>query len=1009
MHQKNRYLAVEYQEHGEVRPTLVVGLGGSGVYTARRLKQILCERYDTQGLIRFVYVDTDQGAMSQEPNLAEATSDEILTLSIAHPEQIVDEWRRNRALHPYLEFLNGDVNVGMLRNADGAAGIRPIGRFGFHASFDLAYPRLQRAVQEIMQVEEQVRALMATVPYKVRVLSSQPRIYLIASLCGGTGSGIYFDTALVLRELLQQQNLDGELVGVFYLPSVFQHEAGISPSMREVIHANAYAALMELEYFCNANYINRDNWQVQYRMIPPIRIKEPLVDEAYLVEGANAAGRTLSSKYEVFEMTARSLLMDIGSPLGARARSAKRNSLAVIDAIRCAETGEPRLFASLAVASIAVPIKELTEYCALRVALDKLSYANNAVYSLAPLKEAEQFLQENGLTPESIRKALTDKVDTPSIRLNPNADLTRQVERESEKIEEYARNLRTTAEHVSKDILKRFEDALNERIEDIRKNRSEAEAAQFAQSVAQKASENSTHLTTTDKSLQEEIQQLKTQLEGISVGQSWLERLRARSQSQQRAQNAERLLKQLVRKYEEAEVNQIIQQLYSSDAANNNSLSVKKLATQMADQINHSSDFRQKVISAIQQRLKEIEHAKPKTAYSLEQLACLRRHFEKFYNQHADEFTRSVEITINGNTIFVVYLSGERRDLNRYHASSMHDLINKLAWMIADAVAKAVRDRAKVMEFLKPLYDDEPDATQNSDIPYLERKVSYLMQIAKPFWSAAQPPGDVRFEEFLAVSVPLSPSDFQNESAARELLNAATKLTEQAGVACEQVKDGYPFALTILNRTYGARAYYLSSIYAMKHSYRSRARNAQVRAHLHLDARFAELPDLIPTPPEASLSWAMALAMGYVAVIDGKYYFGMETRSGLPPRPKFITQRVERLDFKRDDYNEYLQGAYREGDSNALLGESYNAAFREFTREETTIDQVMQALEHLHRLVGTENLQEAIDRYCEVLLNRANEHGGEPNYWRQERELLKHYQPMKGADYVLSNHSSRRW
>ncbi|MFN4032466.1 MAG: tubulin-like doman-containing protein [Fimbriimonadales bacterium] len=312
---------------------LVVGLGGSGVYTARRLKQILRERYDTQGLIRFVYVDTDQGAMSQEPNLAEATSDEILTLSIAHPEQIVDEWRRNRALHSYLEFLNGDVNVGLLRNADGAAGIRPIGRFGFHASFDAVYPRLQRAVQEIMQVEEQVRALMATVPYKVRVISSQPRIYLIASLCGGTGSGIYFDTALVLRELLQQQNLDGELVGVFYLPSVFQHEVGISPSMREVIHANAYAALMELEYFCNANHINRDDWQVQYRMIPPIRIKEPLVDEAYLVEGANAAGRTLSSKYEVFEMTARSVLMDIGSPLGARAaQNATRSRSSMLSA-----------------------------------------------------------------------------------------------------------------------------------------------------------------------------------------------------------------------------------------------------------------------------------------------------------------------------------------------------------------------------------------------------------------------------------------------------------------------------------------------------------------------------------------------------------------------------------------------------------------------------------------------------------------------------------------------------
>lgn len=147
---RNTHLAVEYHERGEVRPTLVVGLGGSGVYTARRLKQLIQERYDTENLIRFLYIDTDQGAMAQEPNLAEAESDEIVSLSIAHPEQIVDEWRRDGSLHPYLEFLNGEVNVGLLRNADGAAGIRPIGRFGFHASFESVYPRLQRAVQEIM-------------------------------------------------------------------------------------------------------------------------------------------------------------------------------------------------------------------------------------------------------------------------------------------------------------------------------------------------------------------------------------------------------------------------------------------------------------------------------------------------------------------------------------------------------------------------------------------------------------------------------------------------------------------------------------------------------------------------------------------------------------------------------------------------------------------------------------------------------------------------------------------
>ncbi|MCX7993506.1 MAG: hypothetical protein N2651_07530 [Fimbriimonadales bacterium] len=1006
MQHHHHYLAVEYQERGEVRPTLVVGLGGSGIYTARRLKQLIRERYDTEGLIRFLYLDTDQGATAQEPNLADAKPEEIVSLSIAHPEQIVEEWRNNPDLHPYLEFLNGDVNVGLLRNADGAAGIRPIGRFGLHASFDTVYPRLQRAVQEIMQVEEQIRALMSTVRYQVGVVSSQPRIYIVTSLCGGTGSGIYFDTALVLRDILLKQNLDGELVGVFSLPSVFQHEAGISHSMREVIHANAYAALMELEYFCNADHLSREEWEVKYRMIPPIRISEPLVDEAYLVESANAAGRTLGSKYEVFEMTARSLLMDIGSPLGARARSAKRNSLAVIDAIRCAETGEPRLFASLAVASVAVPVKELTEYCALRVAYDKLRRQSGAVYSLASLNEAEQFLRDNGLTPEAIRKALTDIVNQPRITIPQEANLRPYIDRALQQIDEYARNLRTVAPRVGAEKLAQFREALQNRCNEIEKEHGEAEAARFSQSVVQIATQYSTQFTTSSQSAESDFERIKTQLNQIPSGLSFFDRFNANQQLKQRAERAHSLLGQLQDAYITAETNQILQQLFSSDASVYGGESVKQMANRAAEQFKQASGARQDLLAALQERIDEMEQQKPNTTYALEQYACLRRHFKKFYEQHRGALQEPLDIVLEGNTIHIIYRSGTKEEVGkRQTATDMRDLINKLARMVASGIAETVREHANVMEFLRPLYSEAPEAERNPDRPYLERKVEYLMQIAKPFWSAAQPPGDVRFEEFLAVSVPLSPNDFKYESDARELEHAVIKLTEQAGIVAERVDDGYPFALTILNRTYGARAYYLRGIQRMEHSYLTRSRNAQVRAHLHLDARFAGLPALTPVHSEAKLWWAVALATGYVAEIEGRYYFGTEELDpSQPPRPKFISQRVERLSFNREGYDEYLHGAYQAGERGALLGDSYEAAYREFTRDEAKIARVRSAFRRLSEAVDVGALNDAVNRYLEQLLQRANAHKGEPNRWRDEREALLRLKPfMEAQSYVLSH------
>ncbi|MGC8785206.1 MAG: tubulin-like doman-containing protein, partial [Armatimonadota bacterium] len=364
--------AVHFTEGGEFRPTLVIGLGGSGVETARRLKRILNQRYKMNNLISFLFMDTDEGVYTANGELANVEEFERASVAVRNPEQLVEELRKNPKLHPYFhEFLDDSIDVVILKNAIGAAGIRPVGRFAFHASFDTIYPKyVSPAIERIMGVQTLAKAMMLTAEQQVTVAHSHPRIYIISSLCGGTGSGIFFDTAVVVRHLLEQNNLDGEIVGIFYLPSVFRHESGISSTMMEVIEANAYAGLMELEYFSNPKRIQEERWTFTYPMIGMLTLKEPLFDEVFLVEGTNASGQSVNDKRVAFEMVARSLMLDIGSPLGARARSAKRNSIAVIETIPCAETSEPRLMNSLAVTNLSIPIEELTRYCAARAAIE---------------------------------------------------------------------------------------------------------------------------------------------------------------------------------------------------------------------------------------------------------------------------------------------------------------------------------------------------------------------------------------------------------------------------------------------------------------------------------------------------------------------------------------------------------------------------------------------------------------------------------------------------------------
>jgi hypothetical protein len=362
--------------------------------------------------------------------------------------------------------------------------------------------------------------------------------------------------------------------------------------------------------------------------------------------------------------------------------------------------------------------------------------------------------------------------------------------------------------------------------------------------------------------------------------------------------------------------------------------------------------------------LNEIEDGQPAgTTYPLEQLACLKHHFRRFYDAHRNEFKAPVKVFVSGNTVNVSF-TDTRGKSRSYVVADMRELLNRLVEGMAEHLAEAIRERANVMEFLKPVYDDHA-RDDSDDKVYLERKVEYLLGIAKPFWSAAQPPGDARFEEFIAVSVPLSPEDYQRDEEARRLDEAVEKLTQRAGVSCERVRDGYPFALTVLNRTYGARAYYLRSIAGMEHTYRRRASNPQVRAHLHLDARFAQLPMLTPPDPDASRLWVAAVNMGYVAEIDGKFYFGIETlqRQGAP-RPKYQTQRTPRLRLLDATDDDLLQGSYTVAEREALLGETYDAARRAFLNDAQLQDEVRDALTRVARHIGRESLIDCTGTAC---------------------------------------------
>jgi hypothetical protein len=362
---------LQLAERVEVAPTLVIGLGGSGTWTARRLKKLMRQRYGIIPLIRFLFLDCDQGAFTSEPELADVQDDEKVAMFIRNPWKILQEVRQGIGERAkWRDWLPEQLDVGILRHAIGAGGIRPVGRFALFASLQEVWGRLNSALRDILAIEQQLRMTLSDQAERVTVHYSEPRIYIIGSLCGGTGSSIFLDIAVLVRHCLRQNAPDAQpsIVGVFFLPSVFANE----PTLRSdidflsILQANGYAALKELEHFCYGEALKSQPFTFRYPQIGDVTVKDPVYDEDFVVENGTPDGRILSRKKDVFEMVARSLLVDIGSPFGSRLRAARANFETVLQMKRCPQTDKVRLIHSLGMTSVAVPIDEIVKRGALR-------------------------------------------------------------------------------------------------------------------------------------------------------------------------------------------------------------------------------------------------------------------------------------------------------------------------------------------------------------------------------------------------------------------------------------------------------------------------------------------------------------------------------------------------------------------------------------------------------------------------------------------------------------------
>ena len=337
--------------------TLLLGLGGTGSrivnYVAADLKKKRISIND--GKICCTVLDTNENDRKK-----------IVETGVGIP---VVPTSKDRIIEDYLKmYVNKGVRSWMPESPallkesmkDGASQMRPKSRLAF---MDILEDRT------IHQLEMQIDKLFD------KRDGTKIRVMIVSSLAGGTGSGMFIQTALWLRKYFSKRKCAVTLRGIFVLPDVFINtieDIRTDDTEIQSLYANAYGAIREL------NAITKIKTK---GMVPLLPVKidnlfdsesgqpdgQPVYDYAFFIDDISEGGSVLTQIDHYEQVVARLVYMQLYAPMHDDLYSEEDNLFK-----RFQKSKEP-VFGSCGTAKAVYPTDDVLRYCALRAAQDSLS------------------------------------------------------------------------------------------------------------------------------------------------------------------------------------------------------------------------------------------------------------------------------------------------------------------------------------------------------------------------------------------------------------------------------------------------------------------------------------------------------------------------------------------------------------------------------------------------------------------------------------------------------------
>lgn len=329
------------RSHAVFRPTVVIGLGGTGHGAVLKLKRRFIDAYGTvPSVIRFLSVDTVEnlyhGETANDGSEVKLEPQECYIMSVVNPSALV-----GGANEHINEWWPANVPVSAI--VAGAGQVRARGRLALFANGRGVFTAIRKAIDDVVMIRGSRHALMESFQVSER---GGVEVYVVSSLSGGTGGGTFLDVAFIARSFLDTQS---NITGVFVLPGVFRSLPGTS-----LVKPNTYAALKELESFSSVSMTNSLN--IDYGLHQLVATQPPY-DLIYLTDDVNEDGNVLRSPRDLLNAVADGIYIQINSQAGTDAANVADNlkaQLAVTGRVR----GRKATYCSFGVASLTAPLRE---------------------------------------------------------------------------------------------------------------------------------------------------------------------------------------------------------------------------------------------------------------------------------------------------------------------------------------------------------------------------------------------------------------------------------------------------------------------------------------------------------------------------------------------------------------------------------------------------------------------------------------------------------------------------